>query len=400
MHRVPGKIARAALAASAAVVLAAASKSPTALKDAYHGDFYIGAALNAAQIAGIDGRGDALIEAHFNSISPENALKWASVHPQSEIYDFRLADLYVSYGESHNMYIVGHNLVWHRQTPAWVFRDSKGNLLNREALLERVQEHIQAVVGRYKGKIQSWDVVNEALNDDGSLRQSMWFKIIGPDYIDKAFEFAHEADPQALLTYNDYGLEDDAKREGAIALVRKLKAKGIPIGCVGLENHDSLTWPSAAQEDATISDFAALGVKVAISELDVSVLPSPGHESTADLSLSQALSSQADPEVDASYDPNTGPKIDPKLNPYPTGLPASVQQELARRYGELFHVFLRHRNAISRVTFWGVTDTDSWLNYQPVLGRADYPLLFDRAGQAKPAFDAILRAASDAVPHR
>lgn len=395
MRRVPGKIARAALAAVAVLLLAAAGKSPATLKEAYHGDFYFGAAINAAQIAGFDGRGDALIEANFNSISPENALKWASVHPQPEIYDFRLADLYVSYGESQRMYIVGHSLVSQRQAPAWVFHDSKGNLLDRDALLDRMQEHIEAVVGRYKGKIQSWDVVNEALNDDGSLRQSLWLKIIGPDYIDKAFKFAHEADPQALLTYNDYGLENEAKRKGAIALIKKLKADGVPIGCVGLENHDNLTWPSAEQEDSTISAFAALGVKVAISELDVSVLPSAGNDSTADLSMSQTPSSQPDPEVVASFDPNTGPRIDPKLNPYPTSLPASVQQELARRYSELFRVFLRHRGAISRVTLWGVTDADSWLNDKPVLGRTDYPLLFDRAGQPKPAFDAVLRAAAD-----
>ncbi len=399
MRRVPGKIARAALAVTAALALAAASKPPSTLKDAYKGDFFIGAAINGAQIAGVDGRGDTLIEAQFNSISPENALKWASVHPQPEIYDFRLADLYVSFGESHHMYIVGHNLVWHRQTPEWVFRDDKGNLLDREALLERMHEHIEAVVGRYKGKIQSWDVVNEALDDDGSLRQSLWLKIIGPDYIEKAFEFAHEADPQALLTYNDYDLENEAKRRGAIALVKKLKAEGVPIGCVGLQNHDSLTWPSAAQEDATISAFAALGVKVAISELDVSVLPSPGHDSTADLSLSQAPSSRVDPEVDASFDPNTGrrvdPGVDPKLNPYPVSLPVPIQQQLARRYSELFGVFLRHRDVISRVTLWGVTDADSWLNYHPVLGRTDYPLLFDRAGQPKPAFEAVLRAAGD-----
>jgi endo-1,4-beta-xylanase len=408
MRRVPGKIARAALAAAAAMVLAAASKPPATLKDAYQGDFYIGAAINAEQIAGFDPRDDALIETHFNSISPENALKWTSVHPQPEIYDFRLADLYVSFGESRHMYIVGHNLVWHRQMPAWVFRDDKGNLLDRDALLERMHEHIQAVVGRYKGKIQSWDVVSETLNDDGSLRQSMWLKIVGPDYIEKAFEFAHEADPQALLTYNDYDLENDAKRRGAIDLVKKLKAEGVPIDCVRLQNHDSLSWPSAAQEDATISAFAALGVKVAISELDVSVLPSVGHDSnadlssTADLSLNENAASQtgSDPRIDASIDSKIEPRVYAELNPYPSGLPAPVQQELAQRYSDLFRIFARHRDVILRITFWGVTDADSWLNYHPMQGRTDYPLLFDRAGQPKPALEAVLRAAAPAGSRR
>ena len=171
------------------------------------------------------------------------------------------------------MFIVGHYLVWHNQVPAWVFRDDKGNFVDRETLLTRMHDHIQTVVGRYKGRIQSWDVVNEALNEDGTLRQSPWLKIIGEDYIEKAFQYAHEADPQAQLTYNDYSLENEAKRNGAIALVKKLQAEGVPVTSVGLQGHDGLQWPSAETEDATISAFAKLGVKVVISELDIDVLP-------------------------------------------------------------------------------------------------------------------------------
>jgi endo-1,4-beta-xylanase len=228
-------------------------------------------------------------------------------------------------------------------------------------------------VGRYKGRIQSWDVVNEALNEDGTLRQSKWMKIIGEDYIVKAFQYAHEADPQAELNYNDYSLENEAKRSGAIALIKKLQAQGIPVAVVGVQGHDSLDWPSAELEDATITAFAKLGIKVAITELDIDVLP-PVVRGSADVSLSV--------------------KADPKLNPYANGLPDAVQKALAKKYADLFAVYLKHRAVMSRVTFWGVTDGDSWKNNWPVVGRTDYPLLFDRAGQPKPAFDAVIQQAA------
>jgi endo-1,4-beta-xylanase len=357
---------------------AATAQAPVSLRDAYQGDFVIGAAINAAQITGQDARGEALIRAQFNSISPENCLKWESVHPQPDKYDFTIPDQYVAFGEKNHMFIVGHNLVWHNQVPAWVFRDDKGNLLDRDALLARMRDHIHTVVGRYKGRIQSWDVVNEALNEDGTLRQSLWEKIIGDDYIAKAFQYAHEADPQAQLTYNDYNLENEAKRQGAIALVTKLKAEGVPIRSVGLQGHDSLTWPTVDQMDAAISDFAKLGVKVAISELDIDVLPPATRQATA--------------EVTVNIQQNAA------LNPYINGLPDTVQQQLAERYVDLFGVFLKHRDVVTRVTFWGVTDGDSWRNDWPVRGRTSYPLLFDRTGQPKPAFKAVIRAAGQPAP--
>lgn len=354
---------------------AAAAHAPASLKQAFKGDFVIGAAINEAQITGRDQRGDALLAAQFSSISPENVLKWERVHPQPGQYNFDLTDKYVAFGQKHHMFIVGHNLVWHNQVPDWVFHDDKGNLLDRDALLARMKDHIYTVVGRYKGKIQSWDVVNEALNDDGTLRQSLWYKIIGPDFIEKAFQFAHEADPQAQLFYNDYSLENEPKRSGAIALIKKLQGDGIFISGVGIQGHDNLDWPTADQEDATISAFAALGIKVAISELDIDVLPRRGGQPTADVSL--------------KIEQNTA------LNPYANGLPDSVQQKLATRYADLFRVYLKHRDAVERVTFWGVADSDSWLNDWPVRGRTSYPLLFDRNGQPKPAYDAVLRVASN-----
>ena len=362
-----------ALTALLVIGFAATAQAPATLKSAYRGDFVIGAAINAAQITGEDARGDAILQAQFNSISPENCLKWESVHPQPGKYDFTIPDQYVAFGEKNHMFIVGHNLVWHNQVPAWVFRDDKGNLLDRDALLARMHDHIHTVVGRYKGRIQSWDVVNEALNEDGTMRPSLWEKIIGDDYIAKAFQYAHEADPQAQLTYNDYNLENEAKRKGAIALITKLKAEGVPITSVGLQGHDSLTWPTVDQMDAAISDFARLGVKVAISELDIDVLPPATRQQTADVTVSIQQNAA--------------------LNPYVNGLPDSVQQQLAKRYGELFGVFVKHRDVVTRVTFWGVTDGDSWRNDWPVRGRTSYPLLFDRTGQPKSAFDAVIRAA-------
>jgi endo-1,4-beta-xylanase len=361
------------LSALLGVTLAVSAQSPTTLKDAYRGSFYIGAAINAAQSTGADARGAAIAAAQFSSITPENELKWERIHPKPDTYYFDLADKYVEFGEKNHMFIVGHNLVWHSQVPDWVFEDEKGKPITRDALLKRLRDHIFTVVGRYKGRIQSWDVVNEALNEDGTLRQSKWLKIIGEDYIAKAFQWAHEADPQAQLNYNDYNLENEPKRNGAIALVKKLQAQGIPIAVVGIQGHDALTWPSAELEDATIADFAKLGVKVAITELDIDVLPAVAMGS-ADVSLSV--------------------KADPKLNPYPNGLPGEVQKALAKQYATLFAVFLKHKDVINRVTFWGVTDADSWRNNWPVVGRTDYPLLFDRAGQPKPAFDAVIKLAT------
>jgi endo-1,4-beta-xylanase len=362
-----------AFMAMALSVFAANAQAPITLKEAYQRAFVIGAAINSAQFTGQDARGAFLIKTQFSSITPENALKWANIHPRPDAYAFDLADKYVAFGEENHMLIVGHCLVWHNQIPRDVFRDEHGDLVKRRVLLKRMRDHIHAVVGRYKGRITSWDVVNEALNEDGTLRQSLWMKIIGEDYISKAFQYAHEADPRAQLTYNDYSLENEAKRKGAVALIRKLQAKGVPITSVGLQGHDSLTWPSVEQQEATILAFADLGLKVFISELDIDVLPPATAQGSGDITT----------EIQANA----------ALNPYVNGLPDSVQQESARRYADLFEVFLKHPGLVSRVTLWGVTDADSWRNNWPVRGRTNYPLLFDRQGEPKPAFHAVILAA-------
>ena len=355
------------------LVFPAAARKEQALKDVFQSDFKIGAALNSRQIFEEDVRGAEIVATHFNSITPENVLKWGLVHPQPNKYDFAAPDRFVEFGQKHGMFIVGHTLVWHNQTPRWVFEDEQGKPLDREALLRRLREHIFTVVGRYKGKIKGWDVVNEALNQDGTMRQSPWFKIIGEDYLAHAFRFAHEADSDAELYYNDYDLELPAKRKGAVALLKKLQAGGVPITGVGLQNHNQLQWPSLVDVDATIEAFAKLGLKVHITELDVDVLPritKPGADYAVDIAPT------------------------PKLNPYTAGLPDTVQSQLARRYADLFRVYLKHRDVIERVTFWGVADGDSWLNNWPIKARTNHPLLFDRSGQPKPAFHAVIETAA------
>jgi len=358
---------------TAALLLPQVASAQQTLKDAFKGDFLVGAAVNANQFSGRDARGAAIIRQQFNSISPENTLKWEVVHPRLGVYDFADADRYVDFGTSNNMFVIGHTLVWQNQIGRWVFQDSAGNPVSRDTLLARMRDHIFTVVGRYKGRINGWDVVNEALNEDGTLRNNPWRRIIGDDYIIKAFQFAHQADPKAELYYNDFSLENAPKRNGAIALIRSLQAAGVPVAAVGLQGHDKMDWPTVAQQDSTIAEFAALGIKVNVSELDVDVLPAVGQYRGADVNMRAELQQ--------------------KLNPYSAGLPDSVQQALAQRYAELFKVFLKHRAHMQRITFWGVSDADSWLNDWPVRGRTSYPLLFDREGRPKPAFSAVIRAA-------
>ncbi len=343
-----------------------------ALKDVFKKDFLVGAAINETQFSGPD-RGNcevALIQKHFNTITPENVLKWQSIHPAPDQYNFGPGDRYVEFGVKNRMFIIGHNLIWHNQTPAWVFKDEQGNPLSREALLQRMQDHIATVVGRYKGKIKGWDVVNEAVNEDGTLRPSPWLKIIGEDYLLKAYQFAHEADPKAQLYYNEYSMENAPKRAGVIALIKKLQAQGAPITAIGIQGHYKMKWPAPRDVEETIAAFASLGLKVMITELDVDVLPPATGSQAADIGMNFQLRAQE--------------------NPYTNGLPDAVEQALARRYADLFKVFVKHRGQITRVTFWGVTDADSWLNDWPVRGRKDYPLLFGRGCGTKPVFDAVV----------
>jgi len=347
------------IAAALVVIAPLAARQDVALKDLMPKGMVIGVAINQRQSDGVDTAGVELITKQFNQISPENLLKFQPVHPAADRYAFDAQDRYVQFGVDRKMQVVGHTLVWHNQTPAWVFQGLDGKPADRETLLARMRDHIHTVVGRYKGRIIGWDVVNEAIDEDGSLRKAPWHDGIGDDYVAKAFGFAQEADPNAELYYNDYNLEKPAKRAGVIRLVKDLKARGLRIDGIGNQGHWQLETPAIDQIEQALIDLQSTGLKVMYSELDINLLPPAGRN--------------ADPAV---------------ANPYAGGLPDEKQRQLAKRYADIFGVFLRHRDAVTRVTFWGLSDADSWLNR----GRMNYPLLWDRLRQPKPAFQAVVEA--------
>ncbi len=351
-----------------------AQEGQVLLKDTFKDHFLIGAALHRWEITGRDNESLALVKKHFNSISPGNAMKWGPIHPKPGYYDFKLADQFVELGEQNDMHMLCHVLIWHAQTPRWVFQDESGEAASRDTLLQRMQDHISTVMGRYKDHIDCWDVVNEAVEEDGSMRKTKWSEIIGDDFVQKAFEFAREADPDAILIYNDYNLYKPEKRDGVVRLIKGLQEKGIKVDAIGLQGHWDLYEPDIEDLEASIIAFSELGCDVMITELDVSALPLPWGFSGAEIS--------------------TNFELRDSLNPYPDGLPDSMQAVLAERYADLFRIFVRHSDKISRVTFWGVHDGGSWKNNFPVRGRTDYPLLFDRSFQPKPCFDAVIKVVS------
>jgi endo-1,4-beta-xylanase len=394
-----------------------AAGTPT-LKDVYKNDFYVGVAINRTIAMREAVRADnvnrdqeqvkkdiALVKQQFDQISPENDLKWALIHPQegADGYDWAPADAFVNFGLSNNMYIVGHTLVWHGQTPNWVFAGTNlppgmtnlvsespggpnrsgadsprrarfgrggfgfnGPRASREELLERMREHIHTVVGRYKGKIKVWDVVNEAIDDRGTniLRNSLWLQIIGPDFIAKAFEYAHEADPDAILRYNDYGLENPTKRSKCIALIKSLQSQHVPVMVIGSQTHVSVSSPNFEEENETLSDLEQLGLPIHITELDVNSARTGQRDIGADISANNATTQG--------------------------GLVEDANKRLADQYANLFRAFLKHRNSVKVVTLWGVNDGVSW--------RADgRPLLFDANDQPKAAFDAVIAVGEKAA---
>jgi endo-1,4-beta-xylanase len=343
------------------------------LKDALHGKFYIGTALNSNQITEKDTGSVRVIKEQFNAIVAENCMKSGPLQPKEGVFDFTLADKFVEFGEKNNKFITGHTLVWHAQAPSWFFKDSLGKNVSREVLIERMKKHITTVVSRYKGRVKGWDVVNEALNDDGSYRKSKFYDIIGEDFIKLAFQFAHEADPSVELYYNDYSLANPEKRKGVVAMVKKLKEQGVKIDAIGEQCHVGLDYPDIKDFEESIVAFAALGVKVMITEMEISVLPMPDWKVGADVS--------------ANFE------YQKKMNPYTNGLPDSVNVSFEKRYLDFFKLFLKHKDVISRVTLWGVNDALSWKNHWPVRGRTDYPLLFDRNNQAKPVVKKIIEEA-------
>ncbi|WP_187264401.1 endo-1,4-beta-xylanase [Pontibacter beigongshangensis] len=351
--------------------------SELTLKDAYKDKFYIGTALNERQIMGNDAAAVQVVKENFNAVVAENCMKSGMLQPVEGEFRFELADQFVAFGEQNNMHINGHTLIWHSQAPRWFFTDSQGNDVSREVLVQRMKDHIYTVVGRYKGRIHTWDVVNEAILDDGSWRKSKFYEIIGEDFVRLAFQFAHDADPDAKLMYNDYSMALPGKRSGVVAMVKKLQEQGVQIDGIGMQGHIGLKHPAIDEFEKSILAYSDLGVKVMITELDLSVLPSPWENAGA--------------EVSATYE------YQQKMNPYANGLPDSVSQAFTERYLGFFNLFIKHQDKIDRVTLWGVNDGQSWKNNWPVRGRTDYTLLFDRENQAKPVVKSLIQAAQP--PH-
>lgn len=339
------------------------------LKDVVGDKFLVGVALNVNQSSGIDTSSVKLVKQHFNSIVAENCMKCEVIHPEENRYDFTQADQFVDFGEKNGMAIIGHCLIWHSQLAPWFCVDEKGNNVSPEVLKQRMKDHITTIVTRYKGRIKGWDVVNEAILEDGSYRQSKFYEILGEEFIPLAFQYAHEADPNAELYYNDYAMNMPGKRDGVVKLVKKLKERGLRIDAVGMQGHMGMDYPDINEFEQSIVAYAGAGVKVMVIEWDMSALPTA--KQSANISDTVAFQKS--------------------LNPYPEALPDSVSEAWNKRMKQFFDLFEKHADVITRVTAWGVSDGDSWKNDFPVKGRRDYPLLFDRSYQPKPFVEEILK---------
>jgi len=373
--------------------------NPPSLKAAFHDDFLIGAAINIQQSAGRDARADSLIQTQFNAVTPENIMKAALIHPAWDSYRFEPADQLVAYAEKNHLRVNAHTLIWHSQLPPFV-----RNIQNADSLRQFFVNHITTLASRYDGKVASWDVVNEALNEDGTLRNSIFLQKLGPDYIVEAFRLAQKVAPHTQLCYNDYNIESPKKRVGAIALVRKIQAAGVRIDAIGIQGHWHLGKVPFQDIAESIDAFAALGIRVNFTELDISVLPNPLPGNTADVNATAANGSNTTnaAATNAAANSTTSTAIaaatstaateNANANPWPTALPDSIQDQLAADYASLFKLFLQHRSDIGRITFWGVEDGASWLNNWPVRGRTNYPLLFDRNYAPKKAFYSVIKA--------
>lgn len=355
------------------------NKINSTLKDAYQKAFIMGMAVNDAIVSGTDKAAQDIVVQHFNSITLENSMKAALINPQPGVFNFAPADEFVAFGEAHKMFIVGHTLVWHNQVPEWFFTNAAGKPNTKEEQIERLRSHIKTVAGRYAGRVHAWDVVNEVIDNDGSYRPTLWVKAFGngDTLVKYAFKFASEFAPNTELYYNDFNAWRPSKRDGIVRMVRMLQKEGIRIDGIGMQGHWGLNYPKTSYIEQAIDAYAACGVKVMITELDVDVLPLTKEGQI----IGQVMSDkQFQLEEFKTY-----------LDPYPAGLPDSVQLLLTNRYAELFRIFYRKRDKIKRVTFWGVHDGMSWKNDYPIPGRINYPLLWNRKREPKPALNAVLR---------
>lgn len=347
---------------------------PATLKAALADKFLIGTALNKALITGRDTTGVRIVEEQFSTIVAEDCMKSVKLLKAPGKYDFTLADKFVEFGASRGLPMTGHVLIWHSQLPKWFCHDEKGALIAPELLRERMKEHIYTVAGRYKGRMLGWDVVNEAFEDDGSWRQTPFYEILGEEYVYLAFQYANEADPDAELYYNDYNEWYPGRRDAIVKLINGLRERGLRIDAVGMQGHIIIDSPPIEEFRKAIDVYAAAGVKIVITELEMSALPYPKENVGANISDTDAYNN--------TYDP------------YPDGLPEEVATRWNERMADFFRLFLEKSDKISRVTLWGISDRDSWKNDFPMPGRTDYPLLYDRDYQPKPVVETIIREAN------
>ena len=341
------------------------------LGEATKGKFLFGVAVNSWQVNGVNPIETGLIAREFSAIVGENCMKPQPIHPEENRYNWEDADKLVAFGEKNKQVVTGHCLIWHSQIGRWMFLDAEGKDVSAEVLKERMRQHITTVVSRYKGRVKGWDVVNEAFEDNGQYRKSKLYQILGKDFIKYAFQFAHEADPDAELYYNDYNVENPAKCDAIVALVKELRREGCRIDAVGSQAHMHMNSPTLDATEASLKKLKAAKVKVLITEWDISILPSPfeGAEISRNFSYSK------------------------EMDPYREAVPDSVQQKWNKRMLDMFGLFLKYEKVIDRVTVWGLTDNTTWLNNFPIRGRKDYPVLFDRNNQRKPVVNEMIKMA-------
>ena len=351
----------------------AATPTPGALKEVLaNNGILLGAAINQWEVAGEEPGAQQAIIANFNSAEAENCMKAEVIHPREGEYDWTLADQFIDFCQKNNITAIGHCLVWHSQPAKWMFKDKNGEPSSRPLLIDRMKEHIFTVMQRYKGKVKGWDVVNEAINDDGTLRVSPWSQLIGPDWIELAFRFAHEADPDAELYINDYSMAKPAKREAYLRLIKDFQQKGIRIDAIGMQSHNGADYPDLVEYEKTLEAYAATGLKVMMTELDLNMLPNPKN-------------------WDGGAEVSNKAAYEEAMNPYKNGLTAEAQQLFNERYLAFFGIYARHKASISRINLWGASDKNSWLNNWPIKGRTSYPLLLDRQYKPKPVVNDIIK---------
>ncbi len=374
--------------ASATLVAGAALAQPATLRAAYRDYWDMGVSVNQWQVKAnseslvmqqnfskdtpADQTKDwETIVRHFNYVVAENCMKCEVIHPKEGVYDFTLADQFVDKARAAGLKVLGHCLIWHSQCAPWFHYDEQGNLVSPEVLKQRMREHIYTIVNHFKGRVQAWDVVNEAFEDDGTLRKSLFYQILGEDYIPLAFQYAHEADPNAELYYNDYSMNKASKVEGVARFFAPLIRQGLPVTAIGMQGHMVLEGNNYVEEyEHSIQTIRNLGVKTFFSEVDLSVLPNPYGFAGANVSDRFAYR--------------------PEMDPYKDGLTAEKKQEVQDFWVRFFQMLTRHRDDILRVNFWCLTDGCSWRNDFPIKGRTDYATLFDRQGQPKPEVQGII----------